>query len=297
MRLFGLALSTASARPRADKKETLPAVTCPYLSALLTTTPHELHTALSSAEVVNGVLSRLVALHVPAAPLKPRNRTPAPTGFSETLARKITGLKAAADGAWKRNERRPQVQCMGRWFTVITPDDAAGRALEDFEYAADELSQIPGTISELWTRTFENAVRIAGVVAIGDQAGYTAPIMTMEHAEYGIALAHHTTEAMVRAVQDNVADSPFQAQCNWLMAKIKSVAAKPPAKSTETDLAANAQGIVTRNQIGIANRAHLNEKELEASLKGLVSAGRLSPIKLGQIAKTHQGAGYRVDER
>jgi hypothetical protein len=186
MKLYGLALSSTEERSYADSKKSLPAIERPYLSVLATTTGKSVTDAMSSEEIVGGTLNRFIVIS---------NGDPEPpfrNGKTAEMSAKLkSGIKRFSENAVPSNVVPDEGPNNPVGFRVerhisITPTDDAVEALIAYRDEADaKRAKAGGAAAHLWARSYENALRVAGCVAIGDSDPRN-PILTLENALWAI---------------------------------------------------------------------------------------------------------------
>ena len=195
-KLYGLGCSFLEERTYADRKKTVPLVDGPTLSVLATTTRVTLVEALTSADVTNGFLNRFLLF--PCDDIAPPRRRGKTAEFGKELRAHCDRVancrvnQALAAGQPMRGETVP-VGMTERW--AILPTDPAVKMFDKFfeEIDRGRVQASPAT-RDLWVRGHENAIRVAGVVALGCWDGKAAnPKLTQAHARYGINLAQWAT--------------------------------------------------------------------------------------------------------
>jgi hypothetical protein len=92
---------------------------------------------------------------------------------------------------------------------AIRPTEAAVENLLAFRGEADEIRAQGGKVAPLWARAYENALRVAGVVAAGswNPTSGEQPELHGNVAEWSINLVRASVERTARLVRDEVADS------------------------------------------------------------------------------------------
>ena len=208
MELRGMTIGgTLPARKYAKSKDNLPAVPHPFVNAIFATTPRTLHDALTSADVVDGSLNRIPIIYLdPAAAQRPLDQIvtgPLPDHLATLVARarwpRVTALDAPPAGAYHvqpvevaniQGERR---EVAGQTFILIETSKEALAALEAFRAAAHK-RQRQDQFGSLWPRAFENAVKLAGICALGEAIGTDPeadpgkPVISEPTAAWAIAL-------------------------------------------------------------------------------------------------------------
>ena len=110
------------------------------------------------------------------------------------------------------------------WW-AITPTDAAEDALIDFRNECAIRQQ--GDLGEMWARTYEIAVRVAGVVAFGCYEGGLNPSLTEERAKWAVNMVREMTLRMCKLLDEELADSDTERDTKKMLLFIRAAAAKP----------------------------------------------------------------------
>jgi hypothetical protein len=131
-------------------------------------------------------------------------------------------------------------------FVDIEPTEDAATALIKYRGEADNYrAKADGAGAHLWSRSYENAVRVAGCIAIGDSSAEN-PVLTIEHARWAITFMRWSTQQSL-GLLDQIADSETERDSKRIVAFIKECAANPNKKSEFYKL--NKAGWVPRTQI------------------------------------------------
>lgn len=188
MKTYGLFFSATERCVYADTKNNIDPVISPYLSVLATATPSSLTEALTNAAVVDGTLNRFIVINIGDSPIPFRD---GPKGaMNNDLEVEIHGLSALTYLGSKRTGK-----------IAIDPDDGAVGLLIGYRDEADEMrvaAERRRCPSEpLWARSYENALRVAAVVALGDSDPF-APRLTVDHARWAITYMRWSTGQSIR---------------------------------------------------------------------------------------------------
>jgi hypothetical protein len=269
--LYGLALSSTSRRTYSKGKDTIPAVPNPYMTIFSTSTRESLAKALNSSAVVDGTLNRFIVIHDPN--VKPKFQDKPYSVMSDELEGKIKkfyedGKVVAVANEFDDGPDDVMVKIRGRLFVPIKPGDGVMDILLAFrEYADDKRSE--GTLNApLWARAYENALRVASVVALGD-SDPKHPVMTTEHAEWAITFIRWAIGNSIR-LMDNVSDNDVERVSKEIENFVHEVIENPDPKFVKY----NRDGRVPKSQITRRFRT-VRSLELSEHLKTLVEAGLL----------------------
>jgi hypothetical protein len=260
MKLHGLAFGTIFERRYADGKKTLPAVEGPYVVVLGTSTAEEVISAITSGEVVNGTLNRfLVHIEDDPAPLF-RGGTAAEFTLTEKCQAVATAHLIAGKHRVERHRVGPE-----RTVIPVTPDDEAAARFIAYRNEADKLRASGGPTAPLWARGYENALRVAGVVAIG-AADLTKPVpVTLEMANWAIDWVRGRVARTAQMVEAEVADSETDRDVKRIVAFIRAEAA------------GRADGLVSRGEITRKFQSIEPWKRTKI-METIVEAGYVEPV-------------------
>jgi hypothetical protein len=231
MECYGLAIGgTLKARYYANPRNNVPSVSNPYMCALFATTPSTLLDALTSAEVVDGSLNRIIVAHLdPDPPLRDLdtiNNGPLPPDIVRQLRRirapeiEVTGAPA---GPYKVSPVRAKtfrdlerVTLAAQTFNLITVEPTALAILDQLRRDAAVHARA-GKLGPLWSRAFEHAIRVAGNVAVGESCVDLRPlVITRQTAQYARALVTHSIETTTSLLHRNLADSDAERTRNQI---------------------------------------------------------------------------------
>jgi hypothetical protein len=202
----------------ADRKMNTPEpIVQPHLSLMGISNPTSLWAALGGGALKDGSIARYLVFHpsemypspnraalsgddVPNSVLDPLRSIlediPVPEGRGN-----MAGIVASAD------------PCPYR----VPVNPAAKDALDDYEDAnVHDRRRSAGTDrTSIIARAVEHAWKIACICAVSDNP--RAPLITLEHAQYGMALASWSTNWLASKAGDHVADSDFGKKLNKVM--------------------------------------------------------------------------------
>ena len=191
----------------------LPEVRNPFINGLFATTPRTLHDALTSADVVDGSLNRILTVYIPdntpPTPLDQIITGPPPDHLVDRL-RKIAGFGAGLLPKMRVAPMDGERHQIGQQhFTLIKVDPAALAALNDFRNSALANRRADHELGALWARAFENATKIAGICALGEaaQTDPTGPLLVSHNtAAWAIRLVTKSIEAIVGDLHENLSE-------------------------------------------------------------------------------------------
>jgi hypothetical protein len=241
MKLYGLALSSTEAREYAQSKNNIPAVNHPYLTVLATSTKNSVTDAMTSEEVVGGTLNRFIT--IPNSDVAPPFRDAERAVMSAEMKSRI---KAFSQTSLISRHFPANGDHSNFGFIDIVPTEEAATALINYRGEADDnRAKADGAGAHLWSRSYENTVRVAGCIAIGDSSA-EKPVLTIEHAQWAITFMRWSTQQSL-GLLDQIADSETERDSKRIVAFIKECAANPKKKSEFYKL--NKAGWVPKSQI------------------------------------------------
>jgi hypothetical protein len=203
MTLFGRAGKTFGGRKYANPSDNIETIENPFVIFGGATTPARFMEALSNKHVADGFLNRLIVF-----------QSAEKFGLVEPTQGKLpdamrTRLKALAPALPSLPDAGSEVINIKRQPDV----DVYLKALEK------ESRAVTGSFAALWSRAFENAVKVAGILAVG--VDHEEPIITMRQAEWAVGLVRGCLEVFSEQLDQNLADNAFHADCNKAMAIIR----------------------------------------------------------------------------
>lgn len=205
MTLYGLGRSNYTGKRYANPKDNIPAIEHPYVCVLGTTTAEELFAGMNMAAVNNGSANRNI--YISACEKVQKNRTPA-IDVPEELASKLKTL--FGDFAPDR---------------VLGYGDGAGELIARF----GNNQPTEGRFANLWSRAEENALRVAGVLALCDGGD-----IEVRHVEWAIKYISQSIEAFAIDAETQISENVFEKQMN----KMLSIISDPYKYSDDKQFAA-----------------------------------------------------------
>jgi hypothetical protein len=188
-------------RPRVD-------LTFPCVNIHATTTGETFYSSLSSAEVVNGCLNRLLVVDTTDMPegeeresIKDIAVPPEIIGWIEEVIKQERtrgNLKGLSDCAPIRISKSPEAH---KLFVQFLRESKARRKAET------NLENI-----YILRRMYEKADKIATICACAEDLDRL--IVTKEHAEWAIQFVTYHTNRLLRLIIDRIADTPFEQSLN-----------------------------------------------------------------------------------
>lgn len=186
MQLFSLGRSFYAGKRYADKKLRIERINHPYVNVMGTTTMVELLEGLTTKSVTNGFVNRI--LFIEASEKGAINRRP-DEAISESLKTGIAGLFPAHG--------------MPMAAPALEIDYEAGA--EALMVSLAEQMQCPGQFAELWNRTEELMIRVAGVLAVGE-----GKIIRKVHVEWAHQYVKHCIKSFAVRLSGDLSETPFE---------------------------------------------------------------------------------------
>jgi hypothetical protein len=246
MKLYGLALSSTEPHDYADAKKNIAPIESPYLSVMATATRNSVTNAMTSEEVVGGTLNRFIV--IPNNEKTPPFRDGVPAVMSDEMKTAIHNLsekRILAGILANEKDEKPTPYGPDKYIPV-KPTDQAVEALLDYRGEADKQRANAGDAeAHLWARSYENALRVAGCIAIGD-SDPDKPVLTLENAQWAIDFMRWSTGQAI-GLLDQIADSDTERDAKRIVAFVKECVLTPVEGSKYYDL--NKKGWVPRSQI------------------------------------------------
>lgn len=249
MALWGSSRSFHAGKRYADSKFDLEPVHCPYLSVLGTTTPTELSAAITSKQVDNGFLNRI--LFIPASEVNPVNHAP-DTRIAPALVARLVELTARPAGPIEYSDG-------DTWRAMIQ--------------AGEQLTE-PGEFEALWTRAPEMCIRLAGLLALGDGGR-----ITPEHVRWAASYVRWSIKGFAVFLGDDMAESQFQRNISRARHAIRN------ARQYGTDKQFGAlckKGILPRGKL--TKLMKVPSRELDDVVRHLVESGQVAQVEGGFCA-------------
>ena len=123
-------------------------------------------------------------------------------------------------------------------------------------------------LSGLYTRVFENSIKVALVIAAGDNI--ECPVIEVRHAEYACRLVQYLTGELMKAVKRDVSDSRIEAQHKAVLSLIRG---------------AGIDGITKKDLGQRCKDFGLKRSEREEIIKELVEWGQVVPKEIQGLTK------------
>jgi len=153
MKLYGLATSNYSGKLYASESNRIPKINKPYVNLLTTTTPSTLNEAITPESISDGFLNRFMVVIKNDMSKRSLKYKKVDLDFFKKWSREL--LKQQAFHKYTDNSNAEH--------KYIVLSEGSEKLLEKFK---DEIEN--KLSSELYSRVVENTIKIAGVLAIGD---------------------------------------------------------------------------------------------------------------------------------
>ncbi len=265
MMLYGLAFSRTEAREYADIKQNIESIANPYLSVLGTSTRESVTNAMTSEEVVGGTLNRFIVMN------EQHSAPPYRDGENGQLSKKTR--EAICRLSIRKNmlaTDTPQTTCHGKHrYTPIIPTSEAIAALIAYRSEADKKRAQGGAAAHLWARSYENALRVAGCIGLGD-SDPSRPVLTLENAQWAITFMRWSTKQAV-SLLDHIADSSTERDAMEILVFVRECIGKPVNGPFCT---LNREGWVPQSQI-TRKFQKIEKYKRDQLIRGLVEGGYL----------------------
>jgi len=300
MRLFGLNLSVLAGKAYASNRNTIPAVVAPFVTLLGTTTADTLVDGLGNKDVLSGFLNRMLMVVVE------ENHPPRRSGPAAELDQALkTRCHRISLGSWnvlsEAGERRaPEAKRVKvgenrRW--AILPSEEAVDVLDVFYDEADKMQTAGDETSPLWVRAYEQAIRVAGVLAVGcwDPKEALNPQLSAPHARWAVDFVRWSTSVTCALVRGKVADNETEKVSKGIVAFVRECVAHPQ-KNFE---AWNRDGWVPQSQI-TRRFQRVDKWKRDQIMQSLVEGGYLEQARIQQeggnsLSKSHVYRSLLVD--
>jgi hypothetical protein len=245
-----------------------PAITHPYLSCLAVTTPEPLARALEAGQFMQaGLINRSIPVVLRERGKRrfdvPNNRPVPPK-----IERWAQLLKL---GSNKLSPEKPK---------VIPVEPEAKARLQAFTLECDARTDMPA----LWSRVYENSMKLAGLVALGmDPERVTLPVM-----EWAINAVSSGYQGFIQMHADHCGRDPeVELQFDRIESALKALRGKKPNRTVihpGSDLEqAWVQGFVTQRDLFMRLKSIKGSKELLDYLRLMEQAGLVSMLKAENV--------------
>lgn len=265
----------------ADKANNTKSVTAPNLTILGDTTPDTFFKSISMDIIADGFLPRFLIIEYDG--LRKKANYNAVRIPSHDLLAKIQTL------AHQVISMRDQNSCF-----QIPVDEAAHKILDDFDTFCDAKINSDSREGEIWNRVHLNALRLAGVLAVGNNT--FSPIVTKDEAEWAIALIKRSVLSITHRIDNGTFGKGDIQLDSLLRQQIKAYISTPVRLNSRMEPATlndkyKSQGIVTHKVLidmvkdlpAFANSARGVNMTLNGSLQSLIAQGDLTEMNMKEI--------------
>lgn len=232
-------------------------IQAPCLSIFGVSNPDEFWGALSGSDASNGFLNRFLVVEARTKPMaRSRVADPSivPDGIRDGLRDIYLRQGDFAAAFLNRADEAPKCDI------IPWSDPSVSAARIDYANALEEEAEKYPDRAPFLARTAEMAVRLATIRAVGCDAAY--PEVGMEDLDWGIALARHSADAMMKGVLENIAENDDQQ--NYKL--VRGIVTKGQ-KMARTEL---------YNALG----GRIRKRVLDEIIDGLVEAGEIEVAKV-----------------
>ncbi|MDW9600447.1 DNA primase [Sinorhizobium meliloti] len=211
-------------------------------------TPSTFWNALSSGNISEGLLGRLVLIDVGnAEPVKVRRPAGSIENIPPTLSDQVAGLLGLSAGRFTgpffalnaKSDEKPHPIMTAEWAPGV--DDL----FEDFD---DRIRGMRKTIDPQYrpilNRVGENAARLALIVAVGCDP--KDPVITSDIQTWANAVAEHSLQVILRGANENIADNEKAAE--YLRVR-QQVARRGQSGITLREIIKNLRGAIDRRRL------------------------------------------------
>lgn len=229
-----------------DEEKPREVIEQPCLGIFGVTTPGVFWGSLSSGNVLDGSLARMIVFESEANYPDPQHDL-APRPWPETLVEAARAIAKGADGHEPFPLGIGAVQAPKPSIVPYADGEAIAFAKEMREIQTRQLRQHEGTqMTGIIARMAENAAKIALVKAITDNP--RSPAMTRADLEWGLMVARKSVDTLMRAVDERVADSEAESKLKRVLRVI-----------TAAGIEGIAGEVLGRRCQFMGSRRHLNE--------------------------------------
>jgi len=209
MTLYGRAGSSIGGRVYADEKMNIEPIDHPFVVFGGATTPVRFMEAISDKHVADGFLNRMIVFQSCDKPIRQ------PPAIDQPPSALMESLGMLYGGPIRCDEKEGKL--VPRAHNVAIKRSAG--VDEHFTAFDEKCSNKGGEFAALWSRGFENSIKVAGILAVG--VDYENPIITMDQATRATRLIDDCLSGFDLQLAENLAESEFHAQCNKAMKTIR----------------------------------------------------------------------------
>lgn len=226
----------------------IPRILAPCLTIHGVSTPSTFWNALTSGNISEGLLGRLVLVDVGnAEPVKVRRPPNSIDDIPPALSEQVAALLGLSAGKYTgtfcalsaKSDEKPHPVMTAEWAPGV--DDL----FEDFD---DRIRGMRKTVDPQYrpilNRVGENAARLALIVAVGCDP--KEPVITREIQEWANAVAEHSLNVILRGANDNIADNEKAAE--YLRVR-QQVTRRGQSGITLREIIKNLRGAIDRRRL------------------------------------------------
>ncbi len=217
----------------------------PLLVAMHTTTPKALFDAMDADTVVDGMLGRLLVIQQdgrpPLKPLGKKSSDPLPAEVRDKINRQGGFIRQAVLARLGLQIGEPQGsvntdQVTTQWlpgqqshrFIPISAGEDAMAHFEPIRSECEKRAALPGVAAALWSRAYEQILRVAGVVAFGqavwdDNLGN--PTIRLHNLLWARDLVFWCLEQLVPAAEEHASEGERDALQKAIVANLRKLRA------------------------------------------------------------------------
>lgn len=226
----------------------IPRILAPCLTIHGVSTPSTFWNALTSGNISEGLLGRLVLVDVGnAEPVKVRRPPNSIDDIPPALSEQVAALLGLSAGKYTGTFCALSAKSDEKPYPVMTAEWAPGvdDLFEDFD---DRIRGMRKTVDPQYrpilNRVGENAARLALIVAVGCDP--KEPVITREIQEWANTVAEHSLHVILRGATDNIADNDRAAE--YLRVR-QQVVRRGQAGITLRDIVKNLRGSIDKRRL------------------------------------------------
>ena len=251
MSMFGKARTYHSGKVYADSKLNIPKITKPFVSLYGSTTKVELVKALTMDHVDSGFLNRFLMVEIDGLPDRSSPEMDIPDDVLASLRNLGNTLPSVPGEAIK-----------------VGISAGAERILATLETKQDVEQRRNLPTANMWARISEQAIRVAANLAV--MANPAHPEITTATMEWSRAFCMWCLRRMLQIVDSDIAESPFEAHLNKVLATIRGARAYDDPRHAEH----NSTGKVTRSQVARKCQS-ISPRDLDLLIRSLIDSDRI----------------------
>jgi hypothetical protein len=239
----------------------------PMLNLLGSSTPEKLGEVLTSQNIADGMLGRMV-FAIGQSGVQPRRADT--QELPASIKEKAIRVKNAAIA---RNPEQPEARCFVKEIAIRETPDAAlmlDALMVKFNDKAEKSDRILG--KALFARSFEKCFRIAGVLAVWDDP--TEPVIDVRHAEWARDFVNASDSAALKFCDGYFHGGQTQSDGALIVKVIQKILSGQIRLTEERDKKFTKEGYVTHSLV--LKNSKLDKKRFDEALAYLEDAGRIS---------------------